>query len=149
MKGEAGKGFEAETTLRDLRPGRYRVSAVVRAANADHSFAYIFTKTGNTDRGDISTKEIPALGRTGGNVWFSALCRFEQRAAENAGVYALDINKATANGGQGYGWNRIWLNDVTVYDDGTLTYGVTTRPNPDYNGGWFSACDFIVERVND
>ena len=149
VKGEAGKGFEAETTLRDLRPGRYRVSAVVRAANADHSFAYIFAKTGNTDRGDISTKEIPALGRTGGNVWFSSLCRFEQRAADNAGVYTLDINKATANGGQGYGWNRIWLDVVTVYDDGTLTYGVTTRPNPDYNGGWFSACDFIVERVDD
>ena len=149
MKGEAGKGFEAETTLHDLLPGRYRVSAVVRAADADHSFAYIFAKTGNTDRGDISTKEIPALGRTGGNVWFSSLCRFEQRAAENAGVYALDINKATANGGQGYGWNRIWLDVVTVYDDGTLTYGVTTRPNPNYIGGWFSACDFIVERVDD
>ena len=23
------------------------------------------------------------------------------------------------------------------------------RPNPNYNGGWFSACDFIVERVGD
>ena len=149
VKGEAGKGFEAETTLRDLRPGRYRVSAVVRAAEADHSFAYVFVRTGNTDRGDFTTKEIPAMGRTGGNVWFSALSRFEQRAGNNEGVYVLDINKATANGGQGYGWNRIWLNDVTVYDNGELTYGVTTRPNPQYNGGWFSACDFIVERVGD
>ena len=149
VKGEAGKGFEAETTLRDLRPGRYRVSAVVRAAEADHSFAYVFVRTGNTDRGDFTTKEIPAMGRTGGNVWFSALSRFEQRAGNKEGVYALDINKATANGGQGYGWNRIWLNDVTVYDNGELTYGVTTRPNPEYNGGWFSACDFIVERVGD
>ena len=149
VKGEAGKGFEAETTLRDLRPGRYRVSAVVRAAEADHSFAFVFVRTGNTDRGDFTTKEIPAMGRTGGNVWFSALSRFEQRAGNKEGVYALDINKATANGGQGYGWNRIWLNDVTVYDNGELTYGVTTRPNPQYNGGWFSACDFIVERVSD
>ena len=149
VKGEAGKGFEAETTLRDLRPGRYRVSAVVRAAEADHSFAYVFVRTGNTDRGDFTTKEIPAMGRTGGNVWFSALSRFEQRAGNKEGVYALDINKATANGGQGYGWNRIWLNDVTVYDNGELTYGVTTRTNPEYPGGWFSACDFIVERVTD
>ena len=149
VRGEAGKGFEAETTLRDLRPGRYRVSAVVRAAEADHSFAYVFVRTGNTDRGDFTTEEIPAMGNTGGNVWFSALSRFEQRAGNKEGVYALDINKATANGGQGYGWNRIWLNDVTVYDNGELTYGVTTRPNPQYSGGWFSACDFIVERVAD
>ena len=149
VKGEACKGFEAETTLRDLRPGRYRVSAVVRAAEADRSFAFVFVRTGNTERGDFTTKEIPAMGRTGGNVWFSALSRFEQRAGNKEGVYALDINKATANGGQGYGWNRIWLNDVTVYDNGELTYGVTTRPNPHYNGGWFSACDFIVERVGD
>ena len=149
VKGEAGKGFEAETMLRDLRPGRYRVSAVVRAAEADHSFAYVFVRTGNTDRGDFTTKEIPAMGRTGGNVWFSALSRFEQRAGNKEAVYALDINKATANAGQGYGWNRIWLNDVTVYDNGVLTYGVTTRPNSQYNGGWFSACDFIVERVGD
>ena len=149
VRGEAGKGFEAETMLRDLRPGRYRVSAVVRAAEADHSFAYVFVRTGNTDRGDFTTKEIPAMGRTGGNVWFSALSRLEQRAGNKEGVYTLDINKATANGGQGYGWNRIWLNDVTVYDNGELTYGVTTRPNPQYSGGWFSACDFIVERVTD
>lgn len=149
VKGEAGKGFEAETTLRDLRPGRYRVSAVVRAAEADRSFAYVFVRTGNTDRGDFTTKEIPAMGRTGGNVWFSALSRFEQRAGNKEGVYALDINKATANGGQGYGWNRIWLNDVTVYDNGELTYGVTTRPSPEYSGGWFSACDFIIERVDE
>ena len=149
VKGEAGKGFEAETTLRDLRPGRYSVSAVVRAAEADRSFAYAFVRTGNTDRGDFTTKEIPAMGKTGGNVWFSALSRFEQRAGNHEKVYALDINKATANAGQGYGWNRIWLKDVTVYDNGELTYGVTTRPHPEYNGGWFSACDFIVERVGD
>ena len=39
--------------------------------------------------------------------------------------------------------------DVTVYADGTLTYGVTTRSNPTYNGSWFSACDFTVERIGD
>lgn len=149
VKGEAGKGFEAETTLRDLRPGRYRVSAVVRAAEAERSLAYVFVRTGNTDRGDFTTKEIPAMGNTGGNVWFSALSRFEQRAGNKEAVYALDVSKATANSGQGYGWNRIWLNDVTVYDDGKLTYGVTTRPNSRYDGGWFSACDFTVERIGD
>ena len=45
---------------------------------------------------------------------------------------------------------ELWkYGDITVYDDGNLTYGVTTRQNSMYNGSWFSACDFIVERVDD
>ena len=146
VSGDAGKGFEAETTLKNLRPGRYRVSAVVRASKAEHSNVYIFAKTGN---GNLCTKEIPAMGNTGGNVWFSALCRFEKRASNHDFVTALDIDKTAANGGQGFGWNRIWLDEVTVYDDGNLTYGVTTRQNTKYDGRWFSACDFIVERVEE
>ena len=146
VSGDAGKGFEAETTLKNLRPGRYRVSAVVRASEAEHSNVFIFAKTGN---GDVCNKEIPAMGKTGGNVWFSALCRFEQRAGNHDFVTALDIDKTSANGGQGFGWNRVWLDEVIVKDDGNLTYGVTTRPNPQYDGSWFSACDFIVERVDD
>ena len=146
VSGDAGKGFEAATTLCGLRAGRYRVSAVVRASEAEHSNVYIFVETGS---GNVCTKEIPAMGRTGGNVWFSALCRFERRAQNHDGVYALDIDKSAVNGGQGYGWNRIWLEDVTVGDDGNLTYGITTRKHPNYNGSWFSACDFIVECVDE
>ena len=89
------------------------------------------------------------MGNTGGNVWFSALCRVENRASNGDFVTALDIDKTAANGGQGYGWNRIWLDEVSVNDDGSLTYGVTTRQSPNYNGSWFSACDFIVERIDD
>ena len=146
VKGDAGKGFEAETTLHGLHPGRYRVSAVVRASEAEHSNVFIFAKTGS---GDICSKEIPAMGKTGGNVWFSALCRFEKRASNHDFVTALDIDKTAANGGQGYGWNRIWLDEVRVNDDGSLTYGVTTRQSTKYDGSWFSACDFIVEKVDD
>ena len=146
VKGDAGKGFDAETTLHGLRPGRYRVSAVVRASEAEHSNVFIFAKTGS---GDICSKEIPAMGKTGGNVWFSALCRFEKRASNHDFVTALDIDKTAANGGQGFGWNRIWLDEVRVHDDGSLTYGVTTRQSTKYDGSWFSACDFIVERVDD
>ncbi len=146
VEGDAGKGFEAENTLHGLRPGRYRVSAVVRASKAEHSNVHIFAKTG---RGDVRTQEIPAMGRTGGNVWFSALCRFEQRASNDDFVTALDIDKTAANGGQGFGWNRIWLDEVTVDNDGNLTYGVTTRLSSNYNGSWFSACDFIVESVEE
>ena len=150
VSGDARKGFEAETTLKNLRPGRYRVSAVVRAPEAEHSNVFIFAKTGN---GNLCTKEIPAMGNTGGNVWFSALCRFERRAGNGDFVTALDIDKTAANGGQGFGWSRIWLDEVTVCDDDTLTYGVSTRQeithSEQINSSWFSACDFIVERIGD
>ncbi len=150
VSGDARKGFEAETTLKNLRPGRYCVSAVVRASEAEHSNVFIFAKTGN---GNLCTKEIPAMGNTGGNVWFSALCRFERRAGNGDFVTALDIDKTAANGGQGFGWSRIWLDEVTVCDDDTLTYGVSTRQeithSEQINSSWFSACDFIVERIGD
>ena len=152
VKGKAVDGFYAETCLQPLLPGRYRVSAVVRGAGIEHSGVCVFAKTGKGVNEKMVQKEVPAWGNQGGNIWFSALCRFEKRAAEHIGVYALDINKATANGGQGFGWNRIYLDDITVSGT-TLTYGISTRPKAivpnDNDSKWFSACDFIVERVGD
>lgn len=147
-------GFRAENTLKNLRPGRYRVSAVVRASktNSGHSSVLVFAQVGD----QTVRKEIPADGDTGGNVWFSALSRFSNRANAHEGVYALDINKASAHGGQGYGWNRIYLDDITITDDTpnhALTYGVYFDRDVAMKNGegsnWFSACDFIVERVGE
>ena len=147
-------GIRIENTLENLRPGRYRVSAVVRAKNTNsgHSGLLVFAQVGDK----TVQKEIPADGDTGGNVWFSALNRFSKGANAHEGVLALDLNKASAHGGQGYGWNRIYLDDITVPDDVTndsLTYGVTLDRDIIQQYGapsnWFSACDFIVERVGD
>lgn len=153
VNAEASKNFHAETNLHNLRPGRYRVSAVVRASETEHSGVHIFCQTGSETDAEMHHKEIPAIGNTGGNVWFSAFCRFEQRASANQGVYGLEMDKACVNGGQGYGWNRIYLDEITVRNDGNLTYGVSTRPEITnsriINSHWFSACDFIVERIGD
>lgn len=146
-------GIRIENTLENLRPGRYRVSAVVRAKNTNsgHSGLLVFAQVGDK----TVQKEIPADGDTGGNVWFSALNRFSKGANAHEGVLALDLNKASAHGGQGYGWNRIYLDDITVPDDVTndsLTYGVTLDRDIVQQYGdlstWFSACDFIVESVS-
>ena len=148
------KGLRIENTLKDLRPGRYRVSAVVRAddTNSGHSSVLVFAQVGD----QTVRKEIPADGDTGGNVWFSALSRFSRMANAHEGVLALDLNKASAHGGQGYGWNRIYLDDITITDDipnHALTYGVTLDRSIALKYGegsnWFSACDFIVERIGD
>lgn len=149
-----GDGLRIENTLKNLRPGRYRISAVVRAKNTNsgHSGILVFAQVGDK----TVRKEIPADGDSGGNVWFSALNRFSKRANAHEGVLALDLNKASAHGGQGYGWNRIYLDDITVTDDihkTDLTYGVTLAPDVALNSAecsnWFSACDFIIERVGE
>ena len=145
-------GIRIESTLENLRPGRYRVSAVVRAkqTNSGHSGIVVFAQVG----GKTIQKEIPADGDASGNVWFSALNRFSKAANNGEGVLALDLNKASAHGGVGYGWNRIYLDDITVPNtNGNLTYGVTLDGDVVQQYGkpskWFSACDFIVERVGD
>ena len=149
-----GSGLHFESTLKNLRPGRYRVSAVVRAkkTNSGHSGLLVFAQVGDK----TVRKEIPADGDTGGNVWFSALNRFSRKANAHEGVLALDLNQASTHGGQGYGWNRIYLDDITVTNElgnSNLTYGVTLAPNVDLNSAecsnWFSACDFIIERVDE
>jgi hypothetical protein len=148
-----GNSLRIENTLENLCPGRYRVSAVVRAkkTNSGHSGLLVFAQVGDK----TALKEIPADGDTGGNVWFSALHRFSKSANAHEGVLGLDLNKASAHGGQGYGWNRIYLDEITVTDDSrnsNLTYGVTLSPNVALNSvecsSWFSACDFIIERVS-
>jgi hypothetical protein len=145
-------GIRFENTLKNLRPGRYRVSAVVRARKTDsgHSGLLVFAQVGD----QTVQNEIPADGDTGGNVWFSALSRFSRMANADEAILALDLNKASAHGGQGYGWNRIYLDDINVTgNNNSLTYGVTLAPNVALNSTecskWFSACDFIVERVDD
>ena len=149
-----GSGLRIENTLKNLRPGRYRVSAVVRAkkTNSGHSGLLVFAQVGDKN----INKEIPADGDTGGNVWFSGLSRFSRKANAHEGVLALDLNKASAHGGQGNGWNRIYLDDITITDDTpnhALTYGVSFDRDVAMKNGessnWFSACDFIVERVDD
>ena len=152
--GEFLKNYQAENTFHGLRPGRYRLSAVVRANKTDsnHSGIYVFCQAGDKIDYQIYQKEIPADGDTGGNVWFSALCRYERHKNAKEDTNFLDFRKATANDGKGYGWNRIYIDDIIVRD-GTLTYGVSTRPEitntHHYGSYWFSACDFIVERVGD
>ena len=147
-----GSNLRIENTLKNLSPGRYRISAVVRAkkTNSGHSGLLVFAQVGDK----AVQREIPADGDTGGNVWFSGLNRFYKAATADDGVLALDLNKASAHGGQGYGWNRIYLDEINVTgNNSNLTYGVTLAPEVALNSAecsnWFSACDFIIERVSD
>lgn len=153
-----GSALRIENTLKNLRPGRYRISAVVRAKKTDsgHSGIVVFAQIGNKN----TQKEIPADGDTGGNVWFSGLSRFWRIASRmvstNEAVNGRDMQKASAHGGVGYGWNRIFLDEIIVtgnQPNSNLTYGVTLNRDIIQKYGepsnWFSACDFIIERIGD
>jgi hypothetical protein len=153
-----GSSLRIENTLKNLRPGRYRISAVVRAkkTNSGHSGLLVFAQVGDK----TVQREIPADGDTGGNVWFSGLSRFGRIASRMSStgeaVNGRDINKASAHGGMGYGWNRIFLDEINVTADhrnSNLTYGVTLDRDIVQQYGkpsnWFSACDFIIERIGD
>lgn len=149
----AGQDFNVENTLRGLTPGRYRLLATVRAAEAAHSGVSLFCKTEDATT-PLRTVEVPAMGRTGGSIWYSAVLRYENRdQSKTTSAPGNDLNRLYVNEGRGYGWNRVVIDNVRVGSEGCLTYGITTRP--DITGAttlgseWFSACEFVVQRIGE
>ena len=65
--------------------------------------------------------------------------------------YHREITRA--NNGKGYGWNRIEFGPIVVTKPHTMVnYGVTTDPDftgQTWLGEWFSACDFIIEKISE
>ena len=149
----AGQDFHVENTLHDLTPGRYRLLAAVRAAEAEHSGVSLFCKT-EDEPSSLRTVEVPAAGRTGGNIWYSATLRYENRdPSKTTSVPGNDLNRLYVNEGRGYGWNRLVIDNIRVGSSGCLTYGITTRPEitgfTALGSEWFSACEFVVQRIGD
>jgi len=149
----AGQDFHVENTLHDLTPGRYRLLAAVRAAEAEHSGVSLFCKA-EDEPSSLRTVEVPAAGRTGGNIWYSATLRYENRdPSKTTSVPGNDLNRLYVNEGRGYGWNRLVIDNIRVGSSGCLTYGITTRPEitgaTALGSEWFSACEFVVQRIGD
>jgi hypothetical protein len=62
-----------------------------------------------------------------------------------------DVRIALANGGMGYGWNKIVIENIIVRD-GKLSYGVSCDSDFTghlFKGRWLSAVDFVLEKVSD
>ncbi len=149
----AGQDFHVENILRNLTPGHYRLLAAVRAAEAEHSGVSLFCKT-KDDPASLLTAEVPAMGRTGGNIWYSATLRYEKRDPNHTtSAPGNDLNRLYVNEGRGYGWNRLVIDNIHVGSDGCLTYGISTRPeitgSTILGSDWFSACEFVVQRIGD
>ena len=57
-------------------------------------------------------------------------------------------NILNANGGKGFGWSRVTIDNITVGQDDTVTYGVTNARSGEGDGTWFSATDFRLEKTD-
>lgn len=141
-------------------PGLYRLSAAVRASNTGKFIYAIISDSIPEKKGkgiavndEILLCEMPVCNNVGGNIW--------EEAKEGNGeplvkefVSKLPVrtrNKIrAANNGMGYGWSYICIDNIRVNKPIWLTYGVTTDESitgTPPTTGWFSATDFVLEKI--
>ena len=144
--------YTAEKTD-SVQPGIYRLSAAVRSDNENR---YIYAKT--EDYVVLRAVEIPVYGNKGGNIW-EALTRPQQNAkpiVKERIDRLSDSDKRkirNANNGEGYGWSYICLDSIKISEPSIIRYGISTderfTDNIAPTEGWFSATDFVLERIGD
>lgn len=140
--------YEVEKTEK-VAPGIYRLTAMARS---DGHGCDIFARSG----GKELRSAVPPYGNTGGELWMEAR-RMSEAAADttrNADSTAtlkftgLWQNILDANEGKGFGWSRVTIDNIAVGQDGTVTYGVTNARSGEWDGTWFSATDFRLEKTD-
>lgn len=137
-----------------LMPGRYKLTV---AARANGRGAFVYTLIDEKKQ----LQEIPVTGNLGGQMWQEAVDSLNRVNISNTSEEELrrmpdiDFYKAIAkaNNGKGYGWNRLVFYPIIITEPNTIVnYGVTTDPDftgQTWLGQWFSACDFIIEKIEE
>ena len=146
-----------------LMPGRYYLHCAARA-NGRGAFVYQIID------GKKQLIEIPATGNIGGSIWQEAkkqsdsiqnnqkseitpikrIHPMEKRRQRIATRQRTSIIEA--NGGKGYGWNRLEFNPIVITKPTAVSYGLTSDyqfTGQPFRGQWFSACDFIIEKISE
>ena len=89
-----------------------------------------------------------ANGNTGGDIWAEAKRRLgvaDSLSSDPDRTYYQNI--VDANDSNGYGWNRIEVNNIRS-TKGTIRYGVSTKSSftgTTFAGQWVSAADFNLK----
>ena len=138
--------YTAEHEETNLKPGIYKLTAAGRTSFSGNTGAFIFAKADQ-----LLLKEIPACDDRGGDIWRDAAIRVKEADEKGQQISPQDVRIALANGGMGYGWNRIVIDGIIVRD-GKVTYGVSCDSDftgHQFKGRWLSAVDFVLERVGD
>ena len=142
--------YHAEHVETDLKPGIYRLTAAGRTAYREKTGAFIFAYTKGNEKTPL-LKEIPAHDDRYGDIWQQAAMRVKEADEKGQQISPQDVRIALANGGIGYGWSKVVIDDIIVRD-GTLTYGVSCDEDftgKHFAGRWLSATDFVLERVGE
>ena len=127
--------YELERTVR-VAPGTYRLEA---AARTDGHGCVLFAATREGRR----QADVPVCGNTGGGIWQEA-----RRKRKEGGIMpGLWRNIAGANAGKGYGWSRVAVEGIVVGADSVVRYGVSNARGKRWDGTWFSATDFDLEKM--
>lgn len=139
--------YHAQHVETNLKPGIYRLTAAGRTSYSGYTGAFIFAQA----EGKPLLKEIPALDDREGDIWKDAAIRVKEADEKGQQISPQDVRIALANGGMGYGWSKIVIEDIIVRD-GTLTYGVSCDEDftgKHFTGRWLSAVDFVLERTGE
>lgn len=151
FNGSGKQRYWVERADSTLAPGTYSLTAVVRS---DGPGVYIYAiadsdgKTFSKGAHTPYTKEIPAEGNTGGQIWQDAKADIGVDDSLTVGRKRLIKAIVDTNDGNGYGWSRITIKDIKT-KRGYIRYGVTTEPaitNDQFAGTWFSADDFKLTK---
>ena len=136
-----GLNYQVEREKTDVAPGTYTLSVVART-NGKGAYVYALAD------GRKYMVEIPANGNTAGNIWAEAQRRLsvtDSLSSNPDETYYQNI--VDANDGNGYGWNRIEINNIRS-TKGTIRYGVSTKSSftgTTFAGQWVSAADFNLK----
>ena len=128
--------YEVERTVH-VTPGIYRLEA---AARTDGQGCEIFACHDNRER----KADVPVYGNQGGEIWQDA------QRQQTSGNITLGMWKdiTEANKGRGYGWSIVRIDSIVTHN-GTIRYGVTNIRSGKWDGAWFSATDFKLEKTGD
>lgn len=138
---EWGLGYQVEREKTEVTPGTYTLSVAART-NGKGAYVYVIAD------GRKYMVEIPANGNTGGDIWAEAKRRLgvaDSLSSDPDRTYYQNI--IDANDGNGYGWNRIEINNIRS-TKGSVRYGISTKSNftgTTFAGQWVSAADFNLK----
>ena len=138
---EWGLGYQVEREKTEVTPGTYTLSVAART-NGKGAYVYAIAD------GRKYMVEIPANGNTGGDIWAEAKRRLsiaDSLSSDPDRTYYQNI--VDANDGNGYGWNRIEINNIRS-TKGTVRYGISTKSSftgTTFAGQWVSAADFNLK----
>ena len=136
--------YEVEKTEK-VAPGIYRLTAMART---DGRGCDIFARSD----GKELRSAVPPYGNTGGGLWQEAR-KMSEAPADTTRDATLKMpgqwqSILDANDGKGFGWSRVAVGGITVGQNGTVTYGITNARSGTWDGTWFSATDFRLEKVD-